>query len=81
MSEDRRQEFLKMLVREAELVSVSETLSVCRDPNDDKFLELAISGRATHIISGDEDLRALHPFRGVNILSPQGFLTEQGILT
>ena len=80
LSEEARQEFLSVLVRRSELVEVTESLSVCRDPKDDKFLELAISGRATIIVSGDEDLLALHPFRGVDIVSPQGFLTAQGIL-
>ena len=49
-------------MRESELVEVTAAVSVCRDPKDDKFLELALSGAATHIISGDDDLLALHPF-------------------
>ena len=40
------------MVRESELVEVTAVVSVCRDPKDDKFLELALSGEATHIISG-----------------------------
>ena len=44
--------------------------SDCRDPKDDKFLELALNGKATHIVSGDEDLLVLHPFRGIPILTP-----------
>ena len=52
-------------------------VSVCRDPKDDKFLELALSGAATHLISGDDDLLALHPFRGVAILSPHDFIAER----
>ena len=76
VSEDTRHEFLEMLVREAELIEVTERLTLCRDPKDDKFLELAVSGGATHIISGDNDLLALHPFGGVAIVSPQDFLTE-----
>ena len=52
-------------------------VSACRDPKDDKFLELALSGAATHLISGDDDLLALHPFRGVAILSPHDFVAER----
>jgi predicted nucleic acid-binding protein len=48
----------------------------CRDPKDNKFLELALSGKATHIVSGDEDLLVLHPFRGILILMPQAFLAQ-----
>lgn len=76
-TEEERLEFLAALVRESELVEVTVALDVCRDPKDNKFLELAVSGAATHIISGDDDLVALHPFRGVAILTPQDFVTQQ----
>lgn len=74
LPEELRLEFLAALVREAELVELTCDLNVCRDPNDDKFLNLAVSGRATHIISGDADLLVLHPFQGIDILRPIEFL-------
>ncbi|MDE2844360.1 MAG: putative toxin-antitoxin system toxin component, PIN family [Chloroflexota bacterium] len=46
---------------------------MCRDPKDDKFLELAVSGQASHIVSGDQDMLELHPFRGIPVLSPRSF--------
>jgi len=54
--EDERLEFLAVLVRDAEVVEVTEVVTDCRDPKDNKFLEVALDGEATHIISGDEDL-------------------------
>jgi putative PIN family toxin of toxin-antitoxin system len=42
----------------------------CRDAKDNKFLEAALAGQADCIISGDEDLSVLHPWRGIEILSP-----------
>ena len=74
--EDERLEFFATLVRDAELVVVNDVVTDCRDPKDNKFLELALSGKATHIVSGDEDLLVLHPFRGVLILMPQAFLAQ-----
>ena len=74
---DERQEFLAALVRESELLEVTAAVSACRDPKDDKFLELALSGAATHIISGDDDLLALYPFRGIAVLSPHDFVAER----
>jgi putative PIN family toxin of toxin-antitoxin system len=74
--EEKRLEFLAALVRGAELVEVTEVLTVRRDVEDNKFLELAVSGRASHIISGDGDLLALHPFRGISIVTPQTFLAS-----
>ena len=66
--------FLAALAREAEYVDVQESLRACRDPKDDKFLELAVSGRADYIVSGDTDLLALNPFRTVQIVAPHAFL-------
>jgi len=66
--------FLSGLARQTEWIDVDRRIAACRDPKDDKFLELAASGRATHIISGDADLLALHPFEGIAILAPRSFL-------
>jgi uncharacterized protein len=57
--------------REVEIV---ERVATCRDPEDDKFLEVAVNGNATHLVTGDKDLLALHPFRGIPILTPADFL-------
>ena len=73
--EEERLEFLAALLRAAEAVQVTALVTECRDPKDNKLLELAISGRATHVVSGDADLLVLHPFRGIAIVTPQAFLT------
>lgn len=72
--EAERMQFLAALVREAEMVEITEQIISSRDPKDNKFLELAVSGRASHLISGDDDLLVLHPFRDIAILRPQVFL-------
>ena len=72
--EDERLEFLAALVRKAENVEVAVVIKDCRDPKDNKFLELAVSGSASHIVSGDADLLILHPFQGIAIVTPQAFL-------
>jgi putative PIN family toxin of toxin-antitoxin system len=61
-------------VKESTLVEITEKIKECRDPKDDKFLELAVSGKADFIISGDGDLRVLNPFRKIKIVSPREFL-------
>lgn len=66
--------FSPALTREAQWVDVDVRITACRDPKDDKFLELAVSGHATHIVSGDSDLVALNPFQGIQILPPHSFL-------
>jgi predicted nucleic acid-binding protein len=58
----------------AELVTITERIAAaCRDPTDDKFLELAVNGRADLIVSGDADLLALDPFRGIPIITPTAY--------
>ena len=74
VTEDERIEFITALVREAILVEITDTVTECRDPKDNKFLELAVSGKATCIVSGDDDLLVLHPFRGIPVLTPRQFL-------
>lgn len=66
--------FLKILLLRGEQVSPTREIRKCRDPKDDKFLELAVAGRADVLVSGDGDLQALDPFEGVRILSPAAFL-------
>ncbi len=74
LDEEDIRNFLAALTREAEWVEVDVRIVACRDPKDDKFLELAVSGHATHIVTGDSDLLALNPFKGIEILPPHRFL-------
>lgn len=73
--EEERMRFLVALLRETELVEVTEQVADCRDARDNKFLELALSGDADCLISGDDDLLVLSPFRGLPILKPKEFLS------
>jgi putative PIN family toxin of toxin-antitoxin system len=74
VTEAQRLEFLAALVREVEVIEVVDSVTACRDPSDNKFLELAWSGKASHIVTGDSDLLVLHPFRGIDVVSPRSFL-------
>ena len=56
------------------LIEVVDVVKECRDPKDDKILELSLSGKADLIISGDKDLLVLNPFRSIEILSVEQFL-------
>ena len=76
LTSEQRETFLIALVQSTTLVEITETIHVCRDPKDNMLLELALSGKADVIVTGDSDLLVLHPFRGVAILKPEPFLTE-----
>lgn len=62
-------------------MEISETITECRDPKDDKFLELAVSADVSCIVTGDKDLLILHPcllnrqaFRNIPILNATDFI-------
>jgi putative PIN family toxin of toxin-antitoxin system len=74
--EEERMRFLVALLKESELIEIAEEVTDCRDAKDNKFLELAVSGKATCIVTGDSDLLILNPFRGISILQPTEFLSR-----
>ena len=65
---------LQDLFAKAESVPIREAIATCRDPKDDKFLELAVNGAADVIVSGDADLLSLHPFRDIPVVGPATFM-------
>jgi uncharacterized protein len=76
VSRESRGRFMATLVEQAIFPDIWDSFRVCRDPKDDKFLELAVAGQATCLITGDEDLLVLDPFRGIPIMTPRRFLDE-----
>jgi len=74
ISHEERKQFLTSYILDSTPVEINETISECRDPQDNKFLEFAVSGKADFIISGDKDLLILNPFRNIQILTPDIFL-------
>ena len=73
-SYERRMEFVAEVILLSNDIEIVERVTACRDPDDDKFLDVAVNGNATHLVTGDLDLLALHPFRGVPVLTPADFL-------
>ena len=74
VTSEEREEFLEALITRSVLVEITENVQECRDPKDDKVLELALNGEAQYIISGDRDLLVLHPFRDVLVITADEFL-------
>ena len=74
VTSEEREEFLEALVERAILVEITENVQECRDPKDNKVLELALNGEAHYIISGDKDLLILQPFRDVMVITAEAFL-------
>ena len=60
-----------------EVVDIVHTVRDCVDPKDNIILELALSVDADIILTGDDHLLRLHPWRGVRILKPADYLALQ----
>ena len=73
---ETRLEFIIEIQSKIKPVSVTHRVQACRDPKDDMYLELALSGQADCIITNDADLLALHPFENIPIISPKEFLEK-----
>lgn len=65
-----RIEFMARLKEQSEWIEIIEVITDCRDDKDNKFLEVAFNGKADSIITGDQDLLILHPFRDISIVAP-----------
>jgi len=68
--------FLNRVAGAAEQIEVLSQIEICRHPKDNKFLALAVDGHADLILTGDQDLLVLNPFRGIAVVTPMQYLAE-----
>lgn len=72
-----RQEFLLDLSRVVEFILETQFITnACRDVKDNKYLELAVNGKAELIITGDKDLLVLNPFQSISIITVEEFINK-----
>lgn len=76
IADDRRREILELLSAAALWFEPPTRVTDCRDPKDNRYLELALAADAKVIVSGDDDLLALDPWRAVRILRPAVFVAQ-----
>jgi uncharacterized protein len=69
-----REGFVISFIAASNQTEIAHNVAICRDPKDNVYLELALSGKADCIISGDDDLLILDPFRKCRIITPKDFL-------
>ncbi len=75
-----RLQFFEKFVQGCELQPVTQQVHDCRDPNDDKFLSLAVSTETTLMVSSDPDLTSMNPYRGIEIITPRTFVERHAHL-
>lgn len=71
---EERANFVLMLAQSIKLIEVSHAVEDCRNPKDNRFLNLALSSQCEIIVSGDRDLCDMSPYRGIRIITPTDFL-------
>jgi len=69
-----RLEIIDDFISLAYSIEPQEPVVICRDPKDDKILELALAAHAKLVISGDQDLLILNPFKEISIITASSFL-------
>ncbi len=67
-------QFFEAYQKRSLMIEITYAVQDCRDPKDDKFLNLSLSASARYLITGDPDLLELHPYHETHILSPAEFL-------
>lgn len=68
--------FFNLIRLRGEKVIVTKRVAVCRDPDDDLFLAVALAGKADFVVTNDSDLLILSPFAGIPIIPPTDFLKQ-----
>ncbi len=66
---EQRLMWLRLFHDAVQWVEVSTRVLACRDPKDDKFLELALAAQAEVLVSSDIHLLEMNPFRGIPVLT------------
>lgn len=74
ISEIARERIFDILGATALMFEPVERVTDCRDAKDNKYLELALAAAASLIVSSDDDLLVLDPWRGIRILRPVDYI-------
>ena len=64
---------LSPLIKAMEIIEPVTHIEICRDPDDNKFLECAKDSHALYIVSGDKDLLVIEQFENVQIVTAKDF--------
>ena len=72
---DRITEIMALILADAHLVTPITVVRACRDPDDDKYLDLALAAEAYAIVTGDRDLLSMSPWRGIRIMDAREYVT------
>ena len=65
------------LIFEKALICIpQQKLKICSDPDDNKFIECAVEGKADYIVTGDHHLLEIKKFQKIAVVSPSEFIKQ-----
>ncbi len=76
LNKAQKLDFLQNLKTNTNTIKIDQKVTICRDPTDNKFLELSKAANADYLITGDKDLLDLKQFEVTKVLKPSEFILE-----
>lgn len=73
----KRDEFINFVIQSTKIIEPTHTVTDCRDPKDNMFLEIALTCQAIYLVSGDKDLLTLNPYQNIEIITASEFLEKE----
>lgn len=64
---------LTPLFSSIKIIESKTDLDICRDPDDNKFIECAVDSKALYVVSGDKDLLDIKEFEGIQVITAKEF--------
>ena len=74
ISKETRETFIKQIKALSIWYEIYQKVDFCRDPKDNKFLDVAIASYSDYLITGDEDLLVLENIGNTSIITPRTFI-------
>lgn len=67
---------LTQIIGACQIIETKSDVKVCRDPDDDKFIECAVDAKCIYIVSGDKDLLSMESYKDIEIVTVAEFLSR-----
>jgi len=77
VSREDRIALCKEIENASKIVPITQRVQVCRDPNDDMFVETALSTGAKQILAYDNALLKVNGYEGIAVRDPNAFLQRE----
>jgi uncharacterized protein len=68
------EEWIVFISKNVVIVDKIFNFDLCRDKDDNKFINCALSGKANYIVTGDKDLLDLKKINEIKIITPKQLL-------